>query len=685
MHKRVCPRQPLAERKPTSPLDTPSTNMETDTPFTVTAGNLIQPAIPTHPPEPPGDSLQPTKEVSASVMHNQQTVAVSDEKDPENLEIGDVFDVQNAEMFAQMMGFDLSPVKVDEESKNGDSSDASTSSSLTDENIHPEAIPEVSVLQTKGPVPQGSNTEKPAHKPILEHSIGLESVKPSAVNIAGKENSTPQHPTCAKGHKRFFFKKLNMESVPSEDFVKVVVTEIENPSCLWVQLCTAEALERQNKLKELLQVSYCDSVYENYVPSSGEVCVAQFSLDHCWYRAKVDIVNNTGTLKVTYIDFGNHEDIAVDKVRRITDDLVRFPRQALKLSLYGISSTSSSGQWSSESITFLKSKLLGGDCKMQVCGQHNEILFVKLSYPEESDSDNTINDSLIKAGFAEARRQQPSSLYTPKQVNSTIQPENFDEQTRFNNGERHANSANSKQGQDNVDEQRRGNLTQQKSSCDSGSNAKSPVSGSPHKEQRNPPRNPTEPQVRKEPFEAIINAVVNPWEFYAMKTDEQLLDKLKSLMHDLNQHITGNSCIPQYPAPLLAPGDMCAARFSLDNVWYRASILELVSGGFRVRYMDFGNSEIVQGGDICPLPLQFQSFPPLSLTCSLAGVRKPRGQNWCPEAVQQFKSLVADKPFLCRIVYTHGVTNIVELLDPCQGGEQTVAKSLISAGACHHF
>ncbi|KAL9977650.1 hypothetical protein ACROYT_G015079 [Oculina patagonica] len=101
--------------------------------------------------------------------------------------------------------------------------------------------------------------------------------------------------------------------------------------------------------------------------------------------------------------------------------------------------------------------------------------------------------------------------------------------------------------------------------------------------------------------------------------------------------------------------------------------------------MDFGNSEIVQGGDICPLPLQFQSFPPLSLTCSLPGVRKPRGQNWCPEAVQQFKSLVADKTFLCRIVYTHGVTNIVELLDLCQDGEQTVAKSLISAGPADEF
>ena len=685
--------------------------MEIATSFTVTAGNPVKPPLPALPPEPSRDSIQPTEELSASaVFTEQQTGTVSDKQDPEDLELGDVFDVHNAEMFAQMMGFDLSPVKVGEESKNSDSSDTSSSSPLTDENMRQEAIPEVSLLQTKEPVPQGLDTEKPGQKSIQEHSMcqeaipevsllqtkepvpqGLDTEKPGQksiqeqsikLDIAGKENSTPLHPTCASGHKRFFIEKLSMERVPSEDFFKVVVTEVEDPSCFWVQLRTFEALERQNKLKKLLQVSYGDSVYENYVPSIGEVCVAQFSLDLCWYRAKVDIVNNTGTLKVTYIDFGNHEDIAVNKVRRIKEDFVHLPRQALKLSLYGISSTSSSGQWSSESTTYLKSKILSEECKVHVCGQHDKTLFVELSDPKEGTSYNTINESLIKAGFAEARRQQPFPLYTPKQVNSPKQPENFDEQTGFIDGERYDNSVNGTQGQESVLEGQRGNPNQQKSSCDSDSNGKSPFSGPQLTYQRNPPKNPTEPQKRKEPFEAIITAIVNPWEFFAMKTDKQLLDKLKSLMQDLNQHIAGNSCTLQYPSPVFAPGDICAARFSLDNVWYRASILEQVSGGFQVRYIDFGNSEVVNGGDISPLPLQFQSFPPVSLTCSLAGVRKPRKQNWSPEAVQRFKSLVANKTFLCRIVYTHGITNIVELLDPCQGGEQTVAKSLISAGVC---
>ena len=641
----------------------------------------MPPTTPVVLPLPSGDSEQPTYELSTSTAPgDQRTEAVSDKKDPDELETGEAFDVYNAEMFAKMMGFDPTPVKVaengdDSDCEDSDGSNARTSTFLTDNSMHQDPFPEVPVPQTKGPALQTAITESSAQGPVPERSMELESVIPPTVDIASNTNCALQHPTCAKGEKRFFIKQLSMETVPSEDLFEVVVTEVENPSCFWAQLCTPEALERQNKLKKLLQVSYCNSAFKNYVPSTGEVCVAQFSLDSCWYRVKVDVVNNAGTLRVTYIDFGNHEDIALDKVRRISEDLARLPRQALKLSLHGITNISSSVQWSSESTTYLKTKVLGIKCKVHVCEQHNETLSVKLSVPADNtvDSDNTVNEDFVKAGFAESRRQQPSSPHTSKQ------PEN-DEKTEYSNIARlQTNGANRKQDHENECQQQRENPNQDKCSRDSGRYTSLP------KQHINAPRNSSEPQTRRGPFEAIINAIVSPWEFYAMKTDKQLLGKLESLMQDLNQHMSGNSSPPDCPTPPLAPGDVCAARFSVDGVWYRALILEQVSGGFRVRYIDFGNSEVVLDGDLRPLPQQFQSFPPLSLTCSLAGVRKPRVQNWSVEAIQQFKSLVAEKQFLCRIVYTHGDTNIVELLDPCRGGEQTVAKSLISSGGCHSF
>ena len=670
-HKRTCLRQPLANRKPVTQPD--RTGLKTDTSFNPAEEVAMPQTTSAVLPLLPGNPEQPTDELSTSTApEDQHTEVVSEKNDPDDLETGEVFDVYNAEMFAKMMGFDPTPVKVaengeDSDYDDSDGSSAQTSAFLSDNCMHREdPFPEASVPQT---VRHTAITESSIQGPVPECSMELESGTPPTVDIASNLNCASQHPTCAKGEKCFFIKQLSMETVPAEDFFEVVVTDVENPSCFWAQLCTPEALERQNNLRKRLQESYCNSAFENYVPSSDEVCVAQFSLDSCWYRVKVDFVNNTGTLRVTYIDFGNHEDIAVDKVRRISKDLACLPRQALKLSLHGIADISSAVQWSSESITFLKSKVLGIKCKVRVCGQHDEMMSVKLSVPDDTiNSDNTVNEDFIKAGFAATRQQQPSSPHTPKQPN--------DENTGFGYiARRQADRPNSKKECKNECEQERDNPNK----ADSGGNT------SLHMQHSNPPRSSSEPQKRREPFEAIINAIVSPWEFYAMKTDKQLLGKLESLMQDLNQHMSGNSSPPKCRAPLPAPGDICAARFSVDSVWYRALILEHVSSGFRVRYTDFGNSEVVPYGDICPLPQQFQSFPPLSITCSLAGVRKPRGQNWSMEAIQQFKSLVAEKPFLCRIVYTHGDTNIVELLDPCRGGEQTVAKSLISSGGCHSF
>ena len=655
----MCPRQSSAERKATNPETSQKTNA-----FLATApGDTVQLTTHAqeqsdHPQIPLGDAVQPSEACMSTAARGDSDEEIEpgsdkiSEKDPVKV---DGFDVENVEKFAQMIGFDLNQVQFVTKSKDSDESDNSdrSSSSSLDKTKSQEALQKVTVLPRERPSQQTLNNL---------------ATQPSSNSVALKPEGLSASQTCAKGHKRFFIKQLSMESV-SESFFEAVVTEVENPSCLWAQMCTPEALERQDQLRKNLQALYCNSVYENYVPSAGEVCVAQFSFNSCWYRVKVDIVNNTGSLRVTYIDCGNHEDITVGKVRRITEDLASFPRQALKLSLHGITSSDTSGKWSSEATAFVKSKVLGIKCKVQVSGQHNEILFVKLFDPKETNSEETtINDSLMEAGFAKIKGRMPSSLSTSKQYNTSSQHEclqdisqgqHYGQKAVFDNSERRP--------------------FQQSNSWHSATNqvVKSPPYQSDQRQDS--PKHSTEPSTRKTPFEAVINAIVNPWEFYAQKTDPQLLHKLNILMRDLNHNITTSPCIQQTKASLF-PNQLCAAKFSEDSRWYRAVVLEKLPSGFTVRYVDFGNSEVVPESAVCPLAQQFQSFPPLSLQCSLAGVRKPKGQDWKPEAVQQFKSLVANKPFMFRIVHTHGIVNIVELLDPLQNREQTVANALISSG-----
>jgi staphylococcal nuclease domain-containing protein 1 len=52
-------------------------------------------------------------------------------------------------------------------------------------------------------------------------------------------------------------------------------------------------------------------------------------------------------------------------------------------------------------------------------------------------------------------------------------------------------------------------------------------------------------------------------------------------------------------------GTICAARFSLDDKWYRAKVLgSSGKGEFDVQFIDFGNTDSVSGstGDLKRLP-----------------------------------------------------------------------------------
>ena len=52
-------------------------------------------------------------------------------------------------------------------------------------------------------------------------------------------------------------------------------------------------------------------------------------------------------------------------------------------------------------------------------------------------------------------------------------------------------------------------------------------------------------------------------------------------------------------------GTICAARFKLDDSWYRAKVLHSEGKGeFLVQFIDFGNTDLVNGntGDLKRLP-----------------------------------------------------------------------------------
>jgi staphylococcal nuclease domain-containing protein 1 len=74
-------------------------------------------------------------------------------------------------------------------------------------------------------------------------------------------------------------------------------------------------------------------------------------------------------------------------------------------------------------------------------------------------------------------------------------------------------------------------------------------------------------------------------------------------------------------------GTVCAARFSVDNQWYRCRVLGAAGKGeLSIQFIDFGNYEKVKsdGPDLKKLPQSLLAYEPQAFPSSLAYVRAPR-------------------------------------------------------------
>ena len=76
-----------------------------------------------------------------------------------------------------------------------------------------------------------------------------------------------------------------------------------------------------------------------YMPCffSGMPCAAQYTVDNNWYRAKIVDLPGNRMVEVFYVDYGNQEVMAWNRIRKIQTRFLRIPAQVnglLKLNLY---------------------------------------------------------------------------------------------------------------------------------------------------------------------------------------------------------------------------------------------------------------------------------------------------------------------------------------------------------------
>ncbi|XP_010142236.1 PREDICTED: tudor domain-containing protein 1, partial [Buceros rhinoceros silvestris] len=118
--------------------------------------------------------------------------------------------------------------------------------------------------------------------------------------------------------------------------VDVIVCTVYSPGEFYCQISNNSDLLSLNLLNKSLSEK-CEKTPPNtFKPESGEPCCALFSGDGNWYRALVKNFTSHRTVQVCFVDYGNVEEVPLDKIRQISSSFLQLPFQGIKCWLSGI-------------------------------------------------------------------------------------------------------------------------------------------------------------------------------------------------------------------------------------------------------------------------------------------------------------------------------------------------------------
>ena len=208
---------------------------------------------------------------------------------------------------------------------------------------------------------------------------------------------------------------------PQEDFFG------EQPSLKWPELQSGQSLDAYlmaaqdlesiqlqlddpdaglSTMMEQLSVLYSnlsETEEVNGNPRVGQVCCAQFSEDHDWYRAVITCVSEAG-VEVKFVDYGN-VDMAL-MVKQLREEFFSLPVQCMDCSLHGVESKNE--EIAAKLTELCESKKL----KVEITNVSGDSVEVNLFY-ECRDTQESVADVLVKLGFAHPRptvQEQPRRI-----------------------------------------------------------------------------------------------------------------------------------------------------------------------------------------------------------------------------------------------------------------------------------
>ncbi|RUS69352.1 hypothetical protein EGW08_022885 [Elysia chlorotica] len=379
---------------------------------------------------------------------------------------------------------------------------------------------------------------------------------------------------------------------------------------------------------ELQRVYSSVSHVPNKQWEAEQVCVAYYPTDDRWYRAVIKETQDY-EVEVHYIDYGNTETVKTSYLREMLPEFGKIHPLALYCKLHDIVPNTLDNKWPTPVLEYMHELMVNAWCGMNIVKvEENGLLQVELTKTNGLD----LGCHLVEQGMA-SRISDLSSEYDKSRLITQV----LSEHSSF--------------------------PTLEVGGCG-------------------------------DIFQATLTHVELPNLIYMQRVriaDTDELDFVKSEeiarinnMIDEFEYMTQrlNSCKSMPLSQLPGVGFMCAAKYSYDDVWYRALVIDSYKskGSSLIFYVDFGTSEVVPMDNLRILPSEFWSLPAQAIRIFF-NIVPPSGPNgfWKRDSINGVVQALACKEIVVKITQTSPLTG--ELLTVGEDGDTRLAyESVIEAG-----
>jgi len=129
-------------------------------------------------------------------------------------------------------------------------------------------------------------------------------------------------------------------------------------------------------------------IMQTFKIQSGLFCIAQYSEDLKWYRAIIKSVEDNSAI-VEFVDYGNTESVDFTKIKKIREEFLKLPMQAIHCKLFGSTNTIDKANVQAIFSDKVEGKLLRVEFVAEANGVH-EVLLREIT--DNVPSANSINE-----------------------------------------------------------------------------------------------------------------------------------------------------------------------------------------------------------------------------------------------------------------------------------------------------